>query len=108
MSESWRLLANCRGVNPEVFFPQKSTGNARAAKAVCAGCEVTAECLAAGMKEKLGVWGGTTERERRKMARERRLVRTRTNTDDYAGTLPVKHENPGWERPRGEAGKFAS
>jgi WhiB family transcriptional regulator, redox-sensing transcriptional regulator len=63
----WMAQAACRG-RPEVsWFPLKGDTGA-AAKAVCAGCPVRAECLAYALAEDLaGVWAGTSERERRAM-----------------------------------------
>lgn len=67
--------ANCRGVLPVLMFPEKNKPvTAADAKAVCAGCVVRDECLRHALEhgERFGVWGGLTERERRKLARQRR------------------------------------
>jgi WhiB family redox-sensing transcriptional regulator len=71
--QSWRLQARCRGVDPDVFFPV-SDDDAEPAKAICAYCPVRQACLewALGTREKNGVWGGLTERERRRVLRQRR------------------------------------
>jgi WhiB family redox-sensing transcriptional regulator len=71
----WRKLANCRSVNPDIFFPERG-GTAREAKAICAGCEVRQECLdyAFAHHEKFGVWGGMAERERRRYRRSTRVA----------------------------------
>ena len=74
---TWRLEAACRGwPQPEVFFPGRGDTNAvRAARAVCAGCPVREPCLAFALAEHIleGVWGGTSERQRRRLrARNRR------------------------------------
>lgn len=67
--EDWRDYANCLGVDPDLFFPEKgeSSSTARGAKAVCASCAVKAECLAYAVEHQIrfGVWGGTTPMERR-------------------------------------------
>jgi WhiB family redox-sensing transcriptional regulator len=65
----WRNDAICTQVDPELFFPEKDTGNAKAAKDVCKGCPVRRECLhyALTYNERFGVWGGMSERERRKL-----------------------------------------
>jgi WhiB family redox-sensing transcriptional regulator len=72
-ADEWREQANCTGVDPDLFFPERgqSTGPA---KAVCAGCVVREDCLeyALANSEKFGVWGGMAERERRKVRRARR------------------------------------
>ena len=70
---AWRALAACRGVDPELFFTERgeSTGDA---KAICRDCDVRADCLeyALANKEKFGIWGGLSERERRKLRQARR------------------------------------
>jgi len=66
----WRDRALCAEVDPEAFFPEKG-GSVRAAKQVCRGCEVRADCLeyALAHDERFGIWGGFSERERRRMQR---------------------------------------
>jgi WhiB family transcriptional regulator, redox-sensing transcriptional regulator len=73
MNLSWRQRAGCRGVDPDVFYPA-SDEEAEAAKAICGACPVKQPCLeyALGQRERDGVWGGATERERRRMIRQRR------------------------------------
>ena len=73
MNLSWRQKAACRGVDPDIFYPV-SDDDAGAAKAICAGCPVREACLeyALANRERDGVWGGATERERRRMIRQRR------------------------------------
>jgi WhiB family redox-sensing transcriptional regulator len=63
-------LALCRQVDPELFFPEKG-GSTRDAKATCRGCPIRAECLeyALDNDERFGVWGGLSERERRRLKR---------------------------------------
>lgn len=67
----WRQMAACRDEDPELFFPVGSSGPAaaleKAAKAVCAGCPVKADCLSYALGTGLdhGVFGGLTENERR-------------------------------------------
>ena len=70
---SWRKRAACRGVDPEVFYPVTDE-EAGVAKAICASCPVREACLdwALRTREKDGVWGGATERERRRIIRQRR------------------------------------
>lgn len=69
----WRELGACRGLEPSIFFPEDDA-DAEDAKAVCAGCGVRVACLehALTIREKQGVWGGATERERRRIIRQRR------------------------------------
>lgn len=69
----WRLDAACRGEDPQIFFPD--TANSAPAKEVCAPCPVRSECLDHALRyERIGIWAGTTERERRRM-RQRMGIR---------------------------------
>jgi WhiB family redox-sensing transcriptional regulator len=69
----WRELGACRGLEPETFYPLTEE-EADQAKAVCAQCSVQTACLefALAHREKEGIWGGATERERRRIIRQRR------------------------------------
>lgn len=71
----WWDLGACRGLDASVFYPDDEAG-AREAKDVCAGCRVQAPCLeyALSVREKAGVWGGATERDRRRIVRQRRRL----------------------------------
>lgn len=73
MNLSWRNRAACRGVDPDIFFPV-SDEEAVQAKIICGQCPVREACLewALATRERDGVWGGATERERRRMIRQRR------------------------------------
>jgi len=73
MNLSWRQSAACRGVDPEIFYPA-SEEEAVVAKAVCASCAVREACLefALASRERDGVWGGATEKDRRRLLRQRR------------------------------------
>ena len=66
----WQERALCAQTDPEAFFPEKG-GSTREAKKVCSSCEVRAECLeyALANDERFGIWGGLSERERRKLKR---------------------------------------
>ena len=66
--QSWQERALCAQTDPEAFFPEKG-GSTRDAKKVCVGCDVRAECLeyALAHDERFGIWGGLSERERRKV-----------------------------------------
>jgi WhiB family redox-sensing transcriptional regulator len=66
----WQERALCAHTDPEAFFPEKG-GSTREAKKVCVACEVRAECLeyALANDERFGIWGGLSERERRKLKR---------------------------------------
>ena len=65
---SWQERSLCAQTDPEAFFPEKG-GSTREAKKVCIGCEVRAECLEYALQhdERFGIWGGLSERERRKL-----------------------------------------
>ena len=67
---AWQERALCAQTDPEAFFPEKG-GSTREAKKVCTQCEVRAECLdyALAHDERFGIWGGLSERERRKLKR---------------------------------------
>lgn len=69
----WRKLGACRGLDAVVFYPDEDD-EAEEAKAVCEGCSVRVACLEHALmsREKVGVWGGATERERRRIIRQRR------------------------------------
>ncbi len=71
---SWRLEALCAETDPEAFFPEKG-GSTRDAKRVCTGCTVRAECLefALANDERFGIWGGLSERERRRLRMQQRM-----------------------------------
>ncbi|TRW43005.1 WhiB family transcriptional regulator [Georgenia yuyongxinii] len=66
----WQDRALCAQTDPEAFFPEKG-GSTREAKRVCTSCEVRSECLdyALANDERFGIWGGLSERERRKLKR---------------------------------------
>ena len=68
--EPWRDDALCAETDPEAFFPEKG-GSTRAAKRVCSACTVSAECLEYALThdERFGIWGGTSEHERRQLRR---------------------------------------
>jgi WhiB family transcriptional regulator, redox-sensing transcriptional regulator len=76
-TSSWWELAACRSADPEIFFPISWTGPGRAdvtrAKAICADCRIQRLCLdyAIDSGQADGVWGGTTEEERRLIAARR-------------------------------------
>ncbi len=71
--EDWRQDALCAETDPEAFFPEKG-GSTREAKRVCSGCSVRAECLESALAndERFGIWGGLSERERRRLRLLRR------------------------------------
>jgi WhiB family redox-sensing transcriptional regulator len=86
MTDDWRQSATCRGLNPELFHPHRGDNEeVRHAKAVCAGCPVIAACLdyAIRNREIIGIWGGTSENERKRMRMAK--VRARDFIDSCHG-----------------------
>ena len=81
-TKGWQDLANCLGVDPDLFFPERGAST-REAKEVCRGCVVREDCLeyALANGEKFGIWGGLSERERRRIRRT-----SPTNSPPATGT----------------------
>ncbi|PPG20557.1 WhiB family transcriptional regulator [Rathayibacter toxicus] len=67
---AWQADSLCAQTDPEAFFPEKG-GSTRDAKKICSSCEVRAQCLEYALEndERFGIWGGLSERERRKLRR---------------------------------------
>lgn len=89
----WQERALCAQTDPEAFFPEKG-GSTREAKRICTRCEVRAQCLefALGHDERFGIWGGLSERERRRAKREaREAAETTTEVvdDRQAVVIPL-------------------
>jgi WhiB family redox-sensing transcriptional regulator len=72
LERGWQDQANCLGVDTDLFFRERGAST-REAKEVCKGCIVRGECLeyALANGEKFGIWGGLSERERRRLRRQR-------------------------------------
>ena len=70
VADQWQDRALCAQTDPEAFFPEKG-GSTREAKKICLGCEVRHECLEYALEhdERFGIWGGLSERERRRLKR---------------------------------------
>ncbi|WP_046727473.1 WhiB family transcriptional regulator [Streptomyces humi] len=81
--DDWRDHAECRDEDPDLFFPIGTTGpslhQTRQAKAVCERCPVQEQCLRWAMDtgQAVGIWGGTTEAERRLLTRRRKAAARR-------------------------------
>jgi WhiB family redox-sensing transcriptional regulator len=73
--QEWMLRARCRQMSPGEFFPSDGVG-VDVARRICAECTVKEECLDYALRYRIdhGVWGGTSERERRRILRSRRLA----------------------------------
>ena len=72
MSQEWREQANCKGVKTDLFYPDRhQESTSLVAKEVCAGCVVREECLNFALRngERHGIWGGMSERQRKKLRR---------------------------------------
>jgi len=84
-ADDWRKLAACRHTEPDLFFPVGTTGPAieqiEAAKRVCRACEAIDACLefALATNQESGIWGGTSEEERRKLRKAWLAARRRAS-----------------------------
>ncbi len=76
MGTEWMADGLCREYSPETFFPRDGMG-VIVAQRICAECPVKAPCLEYALSNRVdhGVWGGTSERERRRILRAHRLAR---------------------------------
>lgn len=73
--EDWTKRGACRGMTLDVFFTERGEST-KQAKALCAECPVVNECLDYALRtgQKFGIWGGTSEKERKRMRRDMRAV----------------------------------
>lgn len=84
-NDAWRAEAACRDTDPDLFFPVGTTGPAieqiAEAKSVCDECESRKPCLdfALTTNQDSGIWGGTSEEERRKIRRQWMAARRRAS-----------------------------
>lgn len=97
MEHSWMEKGSCRAVSPELFFPSDGAG-VEQAKRICATCSVQSDCLTYALTYRIdhGVWGGTSERQRRRMLRSKKhnmqLLRSsevaaKETAPDYQNTI---------------------
>ena len=99
--EEWLDAGACRNEDPELFFPITSSGPSagqiEAAKAVCQRCDVQDQCLHYALEshQNHGVWGGTSEEERRALSR-----RQRVSSRPLAGVRRPARPNLAHARPR--------
>ena len=77
MDNEWMADGSCRNYPPQKFFPSDGVG-VDVARKICATCPVQEPCLEYALAERIdhGVWGGCSERERRRIAKRRRLAAT--------------------------------
>jgi WhiB family redox-sensing transcriptional regulator len=73
MDTEWMAKGRCNEVSPSVFFPSDGVG-VDVARKICQDCDVKSICLEYALANRIdhGVWGGTSERERRRILRQRR------------------------------------
>lgn len=73
MDTTWMAKGNCRNEPPSRFFPSDGVG-VEVARRICAGCPVKSRCLEYALEQRIdhGVWGGASERERRRILKRRR------------------------------------
>lgn len=72
---AWLANAHCQGMDPELFFPRKSDAQKETIK-FCLRCPVRLDCLQYALDTPVnyGIWGGTTQEERRQLRRKRRVA----------------------------------
>src|ERR1700745_817556 len=98
---NWRDDAACRDADPDLFFPVGTTGSAlrqiRQAKRICRTCPAQTQCLAWALDNGVtdGVWGGTTEDERRAIQSLPRTISTCQGDDDGESYQPAEHGEQG-------------
>ena len=74
METGWMAEGKCRDMDPTIFFPSDGVG-VLAAQSICADCHVKVDCLEYTLADRVdhGVWGGASERQRRRILRHRRV-----------------------------------
>lgn len=77
MDVSWMAQGNCADKDPDIFFPSDGVG-VEIAKRLCADCPQRERCLEHALRNRIdhGVWGATSERQRRRILKARRLAAT--------------------------------
>jgi WhiB family transcriptional regulator, redox-sensing transcriptional regulator len=78
MDTDWMMRGKCKDLDPAIFFPNDWVG-VQVAQRICADCPVKSPCLEYALENRVdhGVWGGASERERRRILRQRRLAKAR-------------------------------
>ncbi|MGI8794920.1 MAG: WhiB family transcriptional regulator [Acidimicrobiales bacterium] len=79
MNANWMDDGMCRDLDPAIFFPSDGVG-VEIARTICGECPVRDECLEFALRNRIdhGVWGGASERQRRRVLRSRRLAKAST------------------------------
>lgn len=82
METTWMATGNCNNHPPAVFFPSDGVG-VEVAKKICATCPVKEQCLEYALEARIdhGVWGGASERQRRRLLKQRRVALRRPKVD---------------------------
>lgn len=97
MNTDWMRLGKCKDMDPAVFFPSDGVG-VQAAQRVCAECDVTAPCLEYALVNKIaeGVWGGASERQRKRLLGQRRRQSTSSArpASSVRPTVPIRASEP--------------
>lgn len=89
----WQEDAVCAQADPEAWFPEQG-GSTLAAKRICLACPVVAQCLAYALEhqERFGVWGGYSERERRRLAHGQTFAPSMTQAGNHESPLGQEQE----------------
>lgn len=105
---AWMERARCRDVPPEVFFPRDGVG-VEAARRYCAECPVTGPCLEYALVNRIehGVWGGASERQRRRIAQSRRAKASRWASGGKGAEEPGKPATPATRHAAGPGAQDA-
>lgn len=94
-SLAWQSEAACLDQDPDIFFPEQG-GSSKAARAICADCKVKRECLAYALanNEQFGIWGETSERQRRKLRKVTPIVRATWSKCHHPRTPENTYSSP--------------
>jgi WhiB family redox-sensing transcriptional regulator len=95
MDTEWMAAGNCRVEPPATFFPSDGVG-VEVAKRICQDCPAKTPCLEYALVNRIdhGVWGGTSERQRRRILKQRRLTRSGPAPADPTALDDPTSENP--------------
>ena len=90
--EDWYERALCPQTDPDAFFPEKG-GSTKEAKKICLGCPVKQQCLqwALDNDERFGIWGGLSERERRRLKRGIDISPAQNDQPEHVAAIAATH-----------------
>ena len=113
-AESWKDDAECAGLDPDLFFPPRGDKSHETAVEVCAQCSVQEECLEYALEHQIwiGVWGGYTVRQRKKMrngvrgkpelkAAIRKLIAQGFTSEQICGSLGIEYHQYRYHKNNG-------